>query len=204
MNMKHKYLIHALFAGLTVTISYTGFSQSKDYTVISFVQDDKVVTLNRASDSVVLAKQPFSIVYYGKRYDSQKEKFHAMQVAVLKDPADTLKLAVGKNINDVAYLEPGSGMAPGGRGLYDAIVITNAGHHYLYYENEAERRVSRVSVVNDLLELEWHISGASIDDDDIPLAKLTVPALYFVFFQDRNLNEIIDAQELKIVKVMLK
>jgi hypothetical protein len=95
-------------------------------------------------------------------------------------------------------------MAPGGRGLYDAFVVTNTGHHYLYYENEAERRVSRVSIANELLELEWPVSGASIDDQDIPLTELAVTPLYFVFFQDRNLNEIIDAGELKIVKVMFR
>jgi len=202
--MKHRHCIASLILVLLFTISLSAHSQSKDYTVISFVQNDSSKTVNKATDSVLLAREPFSVVYYGKRYDSQKEKYHALHVAVLKDAADTLMLALGKNIKDVPYFEPGTGMAPGANGLYDNIVIANDAHHYLYYENEAERRVSRISVAYDLLELEWRISGVWSDDQEITFQQLKFPALYFVFFADRNLNEIIDANELKIIKVVFR
>jgi hypothetical protein len=202
--MTNKYLFTGFIVVLLAACFLPATAQSTDYSIITFAQDDSTQTISNTTDSVILERKPFSILYYGKRYDSKNEKFHALQVAVLKHPADTLMLMVGKNLSGIPYFEPGSGMAPGSNGLYDAFVVTNTGHHYLYYENEAERRVSRISLAYDLLELEWRISGASIDDHDVTLKELDVPALYFVFFNDRNLNEVIDAGELKIVKVKFR
>lgn len=202
--MKHKYFIAALALVLFNSIPFIAAAQQKDYNVITFSQEDSSITINGSTGSVILGKAPFSILYYAKRYNSEKEQFHAMQVAVLKDAADTLLAGIGKNVKDIPYFEDGSGMAPGSRGLYDAVIVSNKGHHYLYYENEAERRVSRNAVVNDLLQLEWSISRMSVDDEDIEFADLDIPALYFVFFADRNLNEVIDAGELKIVKMIFR
>lgn len=202
--MKYKHSIRLFAFVLLLFISVSASAQSKNYNVITFVQEDSSKTISLATDSVMLDRKPFSIVYYGKRYNSQQEKYYAMQVAVLKDAADTLSLGAGKNIAGIPYFEPGTGMAPGANGLYDAITVDNKAHHYLYYENEAERRVSRVSIAHDLLELEWKISGVWLNDQELTLAELTLPALYFVFFDDRNLNEIIDAGEVKIVKVKFK
>jgi hypothetical protein len=202
--MIQKHSIRAFFYFLLIATSIPAVAQSKDYNTIIFRQEDSATTITRSTDSVVLGRKPFSITYYGKRYDSKTEKYYALQVAVLKDAADTLKRAIGKNIEEIQYLASGSGMATGGNGLYDAMMISNEGHHYLYYENEAERRVSRVSIVKDLLELEWRISGAFVDDQDISLPELTFSPLYFVFFADRNLNDTIDQNELKIVKVVFR
>ncbi len=202
--MTHTNICRLTFAISLLIASFGVSAQSKDYTTITFWQHDSAKIITKSTDSIILKKQPFSITFYSKRYDSKNEKYHALQVAVLKDAADTLKLVVGKSIEDIPYLASGSGMATGASGLYDAMMIDNEGHHYLYYEDEAERRVSRVAIVKELLELEWQISGAFMDNEDVSLSDLKLPALYFVFFADRNLNEAIDQHEIKIVKVRFR
>ncbi len=198
--MKHFSIPAWLFA-IFCSVTVPAFTQPTNYNAITFVQEDSSKTVTLTADSITLDRKPFSIVYYGKRYNSQQEKYYAMQVAVLKDAADTSALGVGKSIAGIPYFGPGTGMAPGANGLYDIITVDNAAHHYLYYENEAERRVSRISIEYDLLELEWRISGVWLNDQEFTLAKFTLPALYFVFYDDRNLNEVIDPREIKIVKV---
>ncbi len=199
--MKYRYYISTLVFAFLCSIALPAYSQSKNYNVITFVQEYGSKTITAATDSVQLDKMPFSILYYSKRYDSQREKYHSLKVVVFKELGDTSILSIGKSVNDIPYFESTKEIVPGSSGLYDSFVVDSTAHHYLYYENEAERRVSRISIVNDLLELEWRISGVSIGDQDITLPELAISSLYFVFYADRNLNEVIDQGEIKIVKV---
>jgi hypothetical protein len=189
---------------LFMTIFSNCFGQGNIINSITFVQGDSIYNINKNSDSVKLERKPFSIRYFCKQYDSKNEKFYSAQVATLDNPYDTLILKIGQKTKDIPYFEPGTGMAPGENGMYETIFISNSGHHYLTYENEKDKRVFKISKHKEVLELEWKISDAFYDEKEVQFSELKISTLYFVFFIDNNLNEIIDNDELKVITAKFK
>jgi hypothetical protein len=183
-------------------ISNKTVAQNQNFNTITFTQGDSVYKINKRTDSILLKRNPFAIKYFGLNYN--EKKFYAAQIAVLNDPKDTLILKIGQRTKNIPYFEAGTGMAPGENNRYDTIVVSNVGHHYLYYESEKEKRVTLISKQKGFLELEWKISAASFEEKDFQFSELPLQRLFFVVFIDRNLNEIIDKNELKIIQVKFK
>ena len=103
------------------------------------------------------------------------------------------------------YFEPGTGMAPGYNGKYDTLLVSGQSHHYLLYESESDRRVDLISKKANILELQWNISGVNFrQTKDLSFSEMKKSTLYFVIFLDRNLDDIIDEGELKVVTVNFK
>lgn len=50
-------------------------------------------------------------------------------------------------------------------------------------------------------QFEWKIKAVHYQGKNISLSDITINTIYFVIFMDRNLNEIIDTNELKIVTI---
>lgn len=171
---------------------------------IFFLQGDSAFVIESNTDSVYLERKAFSLRYFCKQYDEKNKKFYSAQIAILDNPNDTISLQIGQNTKDISYFEPGTGMAPGENGRYDTIYISNSGHHYLTYESEAEKRVDKISSIKDILQLEWKISAANYQENDMQFENLDLPFLYFIIYIDNNLNEKIDEGEMKIVKVIFK
>lgn len=185
-------------------VFYSAFQQLSGQVIIEniyFHQDNKTFHISKQSDSLVLERKPFSIYYYGKKYNSEKEEFYSAQIAILDNAEDTLLLKSGKPTYEITFFEPGSGLAPYENGMYDTVFITNSGHHYLIYENENEKRVNLISQIENYNEFEWKIKAVHYQEKNISLSDITINTLYFVIFMDRNLNEIIDTNELKIVTI---
>lgn len=185
-------------------VFYSVFQQLSGQVIIEniyFHQDNRTFLISKQSDSLVLERNPFSIHYYGKKYNSKKEKFYSAQIAILDNAEDTLLLKSGKPTYEIPFFEPGSGLAPYENGMYDTVFITNSGHHYLIYENENEKRVNLISQIENYNEFEWKIKAVHYQGKNISLSDITINTLYFVIFMDRNLNEIIDTNELKIVTI---
>jgi hypothetical protein len=186
------------------TTPFVDFGQKKINNSLTFIQGDSVHILNSGTTSITLERKPFSIRYFNKRYDSKRNHFYANQVAVLENPNDTLNLKVGQNTANTSYFQPGTGMAPGTNIMYDTIVVTNTGHHHLTYENQNDKRVYLISKNKNILELEWKISAINYHEKDVQFADLKLSILYFVCFNDGNLNDVIDFGEMKIITVKFK
>ena len=88
--------------------------------------------------------------------------------------------------------------------MYSEIFIANDGHHYLTYESEEDKRANLISKNNDLLELEWNISGVFYENKDMQFSELQLSTVYFVVLIDGNLNGKIDPNELKIIQLTFK
>jgi len=112
---------------------------------------------------------------------------------------------VGKKLEDIPYFQPGTGFASGKGKGYDTAFISASGHHYLFYENEKDKRVMRVAThPGGVLELEWRIFALHHDGEHVAFHELRTDSLYFVIFIDLNLDQVINTGELKIVKVKFK
>ena len=202
MTKIFKYRIFGLaFFSIITSLS---FAQVKVINNVKFIQGDSVYLINKNIDSILIERKPFALRYFCKTYNEKKEEFNSAQIAVLENSADTNFLKVGKSTNGNPYFEQGTGMAPGNNEMYDTVFITNTGHNYLVYENEKKKRVFLISKGKNMLELEWRITAAHYEEKDVQFSELKLSTLYFVIYIDRNLNEIIDKDELKIVKVIFK
>ena len=201
--MKKSNLITNLVASILClcTFSNTLWSQEKNTNTIQFIQGDSTYTITKSSDIVYLKKNQFSIRYFSKPYDSDKSKFYAMRVAALTDAKDTIVLKNEKKTENISYFEPGTGIAPGENEMYDIIYFSQHAHHYLMFENQKDKRAYFISKYNDLVELEWRIFGVNFKDKEMKFTDFKKSAFYLVFFYDKNLNDKIDKEELKIVTI---
>ena len=181
MTRKPVFKIFVLF--FVCALAFKSFGQIKQNDNLVFVQGDSLFVVFKNSDTILLERKPFAMRYFCKQYDSKNEKFYAAQIAVLENPMDTLQLKLGQKTQDITYFEPGTGMAPGENELYDAIFITNMGHHYLTYENENQKRAFLVSKTEDKLELEWKITTAFYEEKDVQFKDLKLPFLFFVVYK---------------------
>ena len=195
-----KYNILLLFLFILISASLSAIAQGP----ISFIQNGQVITVTKNSESIQLARKPFTIRYYAKQYNSKKEKFYAAQFAVLENANDTSFAKIGNKTEDIPYFQPGTGFAVDENGMYSEIFIANDGHHYLTYESEEDKRAKLISKNNDLLELEWDISGVFYENKDLQFSELQLSTVYFVVLIDGNLNGKIDKEELKIIQITFK
>jgi hypothetical protein len=172
---------------------------------VTFIQGDSFYVVSAERDTIEIDRKPFSIRYFGKRYNPDQRQFYVAQIAVLDNRKDIGVLAVGMSSENTTYFEPGTGMAPGYNGKYDTLLVSDKGHHYLLYESENDHRVGLISKKANILELEWKISGVNFNQTkDLSFNEMKKSTLYFVVLLDRNLDGIIDEGELKVVTVNFK
>ena len=172
---------------------------------VTFIQGDSVYVVSADRDTIEIERKPFSIRYFGKRYNPEQKLFYAAQIAVLDNRKDIGVLTVGMSAENTTYFEPGSGMAQNENCNDYIMAVNESGHHYLIYENESHRRVDLISKKANILELQWNVSGVNFrQTKDLSFSEMKKSTLYFVIFLDRNLDDIIDEGELKVVTVNFK
>ena len=172
---------------------------------VTFIQGDSVYVVSADRDTIEIERKPFSIRYFGKRYNTEQRLFYAAQIAVLDNRKDIGVLSVGMSAENTTYFEPGSGMAQNENCNDYIMAVNESGHHYLIYENESHRRVDLISKKANILELQWNVSGVNFrQTKDLSFSEMKKSTLYFVIFLDRNLDDIIDEGELKVVTVNFK
>jgi hypothetical protein len=197
--MRHK--LQQILTSLILFFTTICLFSQEQTNKLSFLQDDIQTQLNKKTETVFLKRKLFSVRFMNEKYDEETSQFHSMKVAILSNPKDTLILATEKEIDLIPFFAPGSGMAPGVNNMYDTIFITNNGSHYIIYDGEDDNRAYLISKENQTLELEWKILAANYKDKFFQLDKLKLSTLYFVLLIDKNLNDIIDENELNIVIV---
>ena len=203
--MTRKLYCRALLIGLFLTLAIRVEGQALISNDVTFIQGDSFYAVSAESDTIELERKPFSIRYFGKRYNPDQRQFYAASIAVLENTKDIGHLTVGMSTSKTTYLEPGSGMAAASNGYGDTLLVTATGHYYLFYESESEKRVNLISKKANILELEWNISGFNFNQTkNLSFNEMKNSTLYFVILLDRNLDEIIDEGELKVVTVNFK
>ncbi len=204
-NKSRKVKEWVLLIGVFLTFVIRVEGQALISNDVTFIQGDSTYVVNAFSDTIEMERKPFSIRYFGKRYNAEQKKFYAASIAVLGSLKDIGLLTVGMSTSKTAYFEPGSGFAAGNNGYDDTLLVTATGHYYLFYETETDKRVNLISKKANILELEWNISGFDLSETtDRSFSRMKKSTLYFAILFDRNLDEIIDEGELKVVTVNFK
>lgn len=171
---------------------------------IRFIQNEKITELNSFKQSLIIEKKPFAIRFFCKPYDTKNEKFYATQIAVIDNEETFNKIKIGDAAEKYPFFEAGTGMAPNESGFYDAVFINNEAHHYIYYDNESDKRANLISKQNDIIELEWQINKFFYNEKEADLTELPFKTLFFVIFIDANLNKRMEQDEIHLVQVQFK
>lgn len=162
-------------------------------------QKETVNYLFDAIDSVELTKSTFSIRFYNKPYDSFNDFYHATKICIQENIADTSDFKVGQPISEITCFKNSSAHPINHHSSYPAMILSPSGHHLLYYESKKHKRAHLIVKHDDYYELEWEINFFNVNGMDLPLEELPFKQLFMLVLNDSNLNEIIDAGEMKMI-----
>ena len=173
---------------------------NSNITDVFLVQGGKSLKIGR-NDQKVIAKAPFSLQFYGKRYTEAVP--NAILVAALMDQSVFDKVTVGAPKESLANFGPATGLAGMTTG-YEALFINDYGHHYLYYKDEQSHRLKIIKEEGENLKFDFDITKFFIYDDFYAIEKSPISTIYLVIFIDRNSDGIMDAGELTKLTLKLK
>ncbi|MBP2832263.1 hypothetical protein J8281_08700 [Aquimarina sp. U1-2] len=176
---------------------------SVDTNKIYFVQNNTIQSGSGVVYNIQLNRDEFEIHFFNKEYIREKQLLYAAQIAALpsKDELDAIK--VGMQKTETTCFIPGTGMAAKENG-YTALVINAEGHHYLKYTPDAINRVKKVGEKNGLHQLAFSVKAIDDKYSEAPIKSSKVKTLYLAIFIDRNLDGIINKEDLTKVTISLQ
>lgn len=165
-------------------------------------QGGKSFPLTEANSVIHLSKNIFSVSFNEKEYKDEGKQWYSLHVAVAKSNSIFSSLKPGITTDDVDYFSGGTGCAT--LGPYEEFSLTDEGNRcmYIMYEKNGEQRARLISETDDLLRLKFDIEKISDEGKNIPLKKIKVPQLHFVFYADTNLNDILEEGEFRTVTIV--
>jgi len=173
------------------------------YNNIYFFQHGKEQKINEFPEIINMDKNEFSIRFYNKKYNSGTKEFNATHIAALLDKNLFDKINIDVSTENISCFAPATGMAAGNSG-YDALIFDSAGHHYLFYEDEDNKRLQLLEKGNVFHKLEFVVNRLYYNEQEIDIKDSDLEEFYLAIFTDRNFNEIIDKNELTKLVIRLK
>lgn len=189
-----KFLIILFF------VSSISFAQSFNNEII-FLQNEISKTISTENDEITLRKKAFKIQFHSKFHNSKRENFNGLKITVFKDDIYLPVIEEGMPINLIPFFEDLTMVLTDDNGFYSSIFINNYVHHYLFYESDTNRNIQLISKKNEIGLFEWKVDRFYLEGKEFPIESLKENKLTFILLNDFNSNKIIDADELRIVKV---
>lgn len=168
---------------------------------IIIVQNDINKIITKENELINLKKKPFTIQFQSKFHNSKRENFNGLKVTIVKNEADLQVIEEGNPINLIPFFEEVSAVLPDSDGFYSAAVISNYVHHYLFYENDGNKSIQLISKKDEIGLFEWYVDRFYLEGKEFPIESLKENKLTFILLNDFNSNKIIDADELRIVRI---
>jgi hypothetical protein len=171
---------------------------------ILFIQGTNVHSIARETDSITLDRQEFHIRFNALRYDTSKNVFTGLQLAVMDHP--DYSIHSGMDAEKTSCFRLGMGMANSDNNL---LIIANDANNYIIYQDEHERRADLISQNGENLILDIDVKAFDVPVSDLDSKKIEVKdtkmkSLWFVMWYDWNANLMIDKGELKKVHIRFK
>ena len=168
---------------------------------MTIVQDQNNKIITKENERINLKKQPFTIQFQSKFHNSKRENFNGLKVTIVKNEADLQVIEEGNPINLIPFFEEVSAVLPDSDGFYSSAVISDYVHHYLFYENDTNKNIKLISKKNETGLFEWTVDRFYLEGKEFPIESLKENKLTFILLNDFNSNKIIDADELRIVRI---
>lgn len=170
-----------------------------DTNSIYIFQNGVETIIPNTQKEVLIDKEAFAIRFYNKEYIGGKDgKYYSAQLAAFLDKTDLDDLLVGKKNTETSSFTPGRGMASSISGKYESLVFREETHHYLMYGANNKERLNLIEKHNDYMKLEFEVNAFSYNDkDEIKIPDTELKEFYLAILIDRNLNGVIDENELR-------
>ncbi|MDF2987998.1 MAG: hypothetical protein K0R50_3508 [Eubacterium sp.] len=161
--------------------------------IVRVFQDGKEVKADSSDNLVHLERDTFSL-----RFKMPIES--TVQVAALDNQFDYDFAEKGMHLEDILYFTPGTGIATDGS--YPSMYLNNEGHHYMFYSDDNDSRLTLISEDEDsIIDADWQINSLLIYDSesyeyseysfwDFPLDNI-----YIIVINDIDSDNIIDEGE---------
>ncbi len=170
---------------------------------ITLIQNNKSF-LVKDDMTITLKSDEFSFEFYNKRYNPANKEYYATSVGFSFDN-DFENYQTGDLIADLPFFRPGTGMASHKSGFYECIFMHKDANHYLFYENETDRRLVLVEKMDhDLLKLRFDIKKIKVNGVENSIEQSGIDQLYVAVLIDRNLNGIVEKNELTKLLIQFK
>ncbi len=187
---------------LVTLLLFIGKVQTLSASPIEFVQKKHIRVCQNLVDSVFLDRREFSIQFSQSSYTDNS--WHATRISFMLYENDFKGLRPGVRLDDVPFFSGGTGMAPDENNYYRYAMINQLAHHYLYYQNDADTRMKRIKNRGDEQWFQWKIQGIQLSEQVYSFSELPVKAIWCIVCYDKNLNELIERDELHVVKIIFR
>jgi len=191
---------------LLVFLLLSGFSASaspqqniNDYFIF---QDDKEQTVPVYNGVITIERTPFSIRFFNKQFD--KNNAHYVRLSVFTNKEHWKRIKSGIDQEKSPYFNGGSSFVfSNANYTYDGIHFSNedGGSHFLSYEDTKVKALNRLKKVGEYYKLEFKIDTfilGAFGEKRTPekVADSKFPEIYLALFNDKNLDNQIDEDEL--------
>ncbi|MDQ2177855.1 ankyrin repeat domain-containing protein [Marinifilum sp. D714] len=181
-----------------------GSKRSDNYSTVYVFQNGTELPISTQSDTIEIDKSKFALRFYNKRFDLANEKFYATRIAAFYYVSRLPVVETGMAIDTIECFAPGTGMATAKNGGYEALRFNSSAHHYLFYQNEKNKRVNLLGSLGDMLKLEFEIDSLNFMGYSTAMSEIKVSEFYLLLFTDRNQNQIVDQGECKKITIRVK
>lgn len=200
---KSTRMIALIFTILFSCINHTHAQMSSFQNSVSIEQDGKLFSSINMFDTIQLKRVAFVIRFDTNKYNARKKKLYATRIAAVTHDSGVAFVKMGQSVDNIPFFSIGTGLAAEEFG-YNNLFIDDEAHHYIFYSNEKERRAELISTNGDKVQLLWNIPMAFYKGEDVSFEALPINSFYLIFFNDSNLNKVVDEGEFLSVFIQLQ
>ena len=163
---------------------------------VKIQQGDSVYAILKDEEELKLRKEKFTVTFNLNKVDDIAEKFYAARLVADIDSEIFNQFEAGKTFEEIPALSSGTSMAGPQNEQYDCIFFDDEAHHYIFYNNEDEKRATLMGKdENGLLQLSFDIENYCMNNLEVNITNSNFDTIYMVFVFDENLNEVVEEGE---------
>lgn len=175
-----------------------------NYSTVYVFQNGIELPISTQSDTIEIDKSKFTLRFYNKPYDVASKKFYATRITAFYNVSQLPVVETGMAIDSIECFAPGTGMATAKNGGYEALRFNSRAHHYLFYENEENKRVDSIASLGEMFKLEFEIDSLNFMGQLTAMSDIRLSEFYLLVFTDRNQNKIVDEGECRKLTIRVK
>lgn len=175
-----------------------------NYSTICVFQNGIELPVSTQSDTIEIDKSKFTLRFYNKPYDVASKKLCATRITAFYNVSQLPVVETGMAIDSIECFAPGTGMVTAKNGGYEALRFNSRAHHYLFYENEENKRVDSIASLGEMLKLEFEIDSLNFMGQLTAMSDIRLSEFYLLVFTDRNQNKIVDEGECMKLTIRVK
>lgn len=158
-------------------------------------QNGAEILVDDKHTEIDIDKDSFSIEFYNRKYNASNNEFYAARLAVFYDKTKVPEVTEGMALHSINCFKPGTGMAANFENIYPALMLNPKAHHYLYYENEQNKRISLTEENDANCRFSFQVDSLSLWYEMESMHETSMPHIYLSLLIDHNLNGIVDKGE---------